>query len=67
MVSEVFKSLDYLSIVKDLWPLILLVVVIGILKINHDLNKEKKRKEAEDAKLKKAAKYIKEEFDKDKE
>ena len=31
MVSEVFKNLDYLNIVKDLWPLIVMVVLVMVI------------------------------------
>ena len=31
MISEVFKSLDYLSIIKDLWPLVVLVVLVMVI------------------------------------
>ena len=42
MVSEVFKSLDYLNIVKDLWPLIVIVILFllaGALKTAASKNK----------------------------
>lgn len=49
-----------------IWAAIAFCVIAGIAKINHDLNKEKKRKAAKEANMRKMARYIKEEFDKDK-